>query len=168
MLAGSASGHAGRPALDLVAPLVAPAEHLVDSTNFPQRFSRLFYVTDACAAGSECAATWTAPPLSLAFPLPSGPALGLRPGLVDGAGNATDVLPSRGTSLHFTTASGLIPSGRRPVVTGTALASSLPSGLALIDGGASNAGVTVYGSYTAGLVLNFSTASAPGAVAVIR
>jgi hypothetical protein len=168
VLAGVASGHAGRPALDLVAPFDAPAEHLVDGTHFPPRFPRLFYVTDACAAGSECAAAWTVPPLSLAFPLPSGPALGLAPGLVDGDGNATDVLPLRGTSIHFTTASGLVPSVRRPIIKGTALASALPSGLALVDGGASGAGVQVYASFTAGLVMSFSTAVAPGAVAVIR
>jgi hypothetical protein len=157
VLVGSKSGYAGRPALDV--------EHVVDSTGFPGRFPRLFYVTDPCTDATRCDADWMGPPLSLAFPFPAGPALGLTPGFVDASNEPTTTAPMEGTAITFTTTSGLVPSGRRPIIDGTAVASSLPSGLAIVPG-ASAADVWV--SYAAGLVVKFSTAGATGSMSVIR
>ena len=158
VLVGSKSGYAGRPALD--------AEHVVDSTVFPGRFQRLFYVTDPCTDATRCDASWMAPPLSLGFPFPDGPALGLIAGFVDASNQPTTAEPPEGTALRLTTASGLVRSGRHPIDDGTALASSLPSGLA-IDPVVSG-DPTVWVSYTAGLVVRFSTGGATGSMSVIR
>jgi hypothetical protein len=159
VLAGAKVGLVGRPPVDTV----APADLFTDS-----RFAgdRRFYVTDPCTPTAECVANWQdGVRYALTFPFPSGPMIGLTPALVDAAGVATTTAPSRGTAITFTTASGLVPSGRRPIIDGTAVASSLPSGLAIVPG-ASAADVWV--SYAAGLVVKFSTAGATGSMSVLR
>ena len=153
VLTGTKAGYAGRPEPDVELPVSG---------------TRLFYVTDACAAGSECAAIRKAPPYALAFPLPTGPALGLAPAWVDAAGVPTAVQPSRGTAIQFTTASGLSPSGHHPIVSSSAVSSALPSGLGIADSGGAGAGVSVYVSYAAGMVIAFSSGAATGSMAVIR
>jgi hypothetical protein len=136
---------------------------------------RRFYVTDSCDA--DCQDTWQKKAYSLAIPLPTGPALGLAVGFVDqdcvlsppGVTTcATSTSPDPGTAIRFTTKSGLTPSRRHPIVSGTSADSDLPSGLAILDPGGSGSGVAVYVSYTAGMVMNFSTASATGSMSVIR
>lgn len=159
VLTGATAGYAGRP----VAAAAFGAE-------FQHAGRRLFYVTDACVAGSACASIWQVPPydLTLKFPLPTGPAVGLLPAWLDADGKIVDVAPSRGTAIQFTTASGLTPSGRRPIVDGAAVASSLPSGLVLLDPGGAGTGVRVLASYTAGLIMDFWTSNGTGTMAVIR
>jgi hypothetical protein len=131
---------------------------------------RLFYVTDACTAPSECFDNWSdGTPYSLSFPLPVGAAIGLRPGFLDLVG-ASIAGPPAGErpALSFTTRSGLAPSGRRPLSDGAPTAAELPSGLAVVDPGGNGAGVRVYASYTAGLVLSFSSADPASTVKLIR
>jgi hypothetical protein len=155
VLSGAFTGLSTRPVASETAP-VADQKLLG-----PRRF----YVTDACTG--DCAASWP----GLVFPFPSGDTatVALRPGFLaaDGA-TPTATPPSRGTSIVFQTASGLVPSGRRPIIDGSPVSSALPSGLAVVDGGASGTGAQVYASFTAGLVVSLSTAAAPGSMTVIR
>ena len=136
---------------------------------------RRFYVTDTC--DKDCQDTWQKKAYSLTFPFPIGPALGLAVGFVnadcvlsppDVTTCATSTPPDPGAAIHFTTKSGLTPSRRHPIVSGTSVDSDLPSGLAILDPGGSGSGVAVFVSYTAGMVMNFSTASATGSMSVIR
>lgn len=170
LLVGATSGQAGRPALTLTPPYGAPTEHRVDSAGFPGRFGRLFYVMDDCADAATCDPAWTAPPSKLTFPLPTGPALGLRAGLADALGAPTGELPSRETAIRFTTKSGLVASGRRPIKDGKALASELPVGLAVFDPtpDVASTGVQVQASYTAGIVMIFSSAASTTSMALVR
>jgi len=169
ILVGARSGYAGRPTLSADAA-IPPSEHVVDYVAFPGRFLRRFYVTDA--AGSAEAATWEAAPFGLTFPFPSGPAVALRPAFVtvdatDASESPTLTPPTRaGTALRFTTRSGIVAGQRRPLADGTAIASTLPSGLALIDPG--TGGVKAYTSYTAGLVMIFETDKSAATIAVVR
>jgi hypothetical protein len=157
VLVGQNSGHAGR------ATPVTASPTLTDALQFAGR--RLFYVNDPCTS-TECTAVWgsaTWLTTGTGFPLPKGPAVGLVAGFVP-----VGVTPSRGTGITFTTSSGHSPSGRRPIVKGTTLASEFPTGLALVDGGANGTGPEVYASYTSGVLMRFSTAATTGTMAVIR
>jgi hypothetical protein len=147
---------------------------------------RLFHVYDGCADGSECATRWRDGTIyDLAFPFPTGatvgattldtgetPALvlGLAAGFVtvDAAGvqTVTAVPPVQGTALRFTTKSGLVAAARRPIIDGTPVASTLPTGIALRD--PVTGAVSVHVSYTAGLVMLFNTGEAADKVAVLR
>lgn len=105
---------------------------------------RRFYVTDSCDA--DCQDTWQKKAYSLTIPLPTGPALGLAVGFVDedcvlsppGVTTcATSTPPDPGTAIHFTTKSGLTPSRRHPIVSGTSADSDLPSASSISSGSAS-------------------------------
>jgi hypothetical protein len=161
VLVGQKSGYAGRATPIAASPTAADALEFAGT--------RLFYVNDPCTS-AECVAAWGSATwiTTGGFPLPKGPAVGLVAGFVTSAQAPTAVAPLRGTGITFTTASGLVPSGRRPVVKGTTLASELPTGLALVDGGAAGTGPEVYTSYTAGVLMRFSTAASTGSMAVIR
>jgi len=156
LLVGAAFGYAGRPPM--------PTSTTTPEPEFVVPGRRIFYVTDSCTS-AECTDAWP----GLTFPFPTGNALGLRPAFLDAALQATLDPPSvAGTAIVFSTASGLTPSGRRPTVKGTVLAAELPSGLAMVDPGGQGTGAQVYASFTAGLVMSFSSASAPSSMVVIR
>lgn len=154
---------------------------------------RLFYVTDPCTSTATCDAAWKAAPHadvpdtgttprptivnSLTFPFPTGPMLGFSVGLVDpgcaAPKTAADCVatapdPSRGAAIHFTTRSGVVPTGRRPIVDGRIVAADLPLGLALRDTGGSGVGVSVYASFTPGVLVLLSAGAATGTMAVLR
>jgi len=115
---------------------------------------------------------------ALDFPFPAGPALGFVVGFVDTNPATcpppktpadcalTAPEPATGTAIHFTTRSGLVPSPRRPRISGAVVASALPSGLSILDNGA--AGVTVHASYAAGMVMIFDPASSITTMSVVR
>lgn len=189
VLVGGRTGYAGRPEALTSAPVpdadpLTPAEFMVGGP-------RLFHVMDPCDVGSECANEWTGAPHYLSFPFPSGPtfpvavdaawtrspgvALGLSAGFVKAkcvlapptvTSCATSEPPSPGAAIRFTTRSGLVPSARRPTVDGGAVDSDLPSGLALHDSGGGEVGA--YVSYSAGLVMHFTSGEALGKMNVIR
>jgi hypothetical protein len=192
VLTGEKYGDAGRPTafVPTAATVEAKAYELATSefkvldpaaVPPPPQLHRLFYVTDPCA-GSECAGIWKSAPYiditdpangtnivhnALDFPLPKGPLLGIVPGFVDAKGLRTTVPPKAGTALHFTTRSGLVvPSARRPIVSGAAISSVLPLGLALVDPG--SGGVQLLVSYAAGLLADYKSNVAPGTMTVVR
>jgi hypothetical protein len=160
VLSGAAAGLVGRPS-------VSPVE-----TDFAG--PRLFYVPDACPTGQglECEALWMAGlyggPHALSFPYPTGPRIGLAPGFLDASGASTATPPSRGTAISVRTISGQSPSVRHPILSGAAVASTVPGGLLLADGQAPGIGAEFYATYTSGLALRSSTASAPGTMTVFR
>jgi hypothetical protein len=199
VLTGASAGLAGRPpafvpdefVLDgLGQPTATPTAWEMASNEFEVFGARRFYVTDSCAAGSDCEAVWKVAPYQdvlfdptdpgsvkvinvLDFPYPDGPALGLVAGIVDPACTLAPAAcaaaappPPVGAALRFTTKSGLIPSPRRPLIDGSAVASALPSGLALWDRGAD--GLRVQASYTAGLVMIFDPAASISSMSVIH
>jgi hypothetical protein len=170
VLTGERHGYAGR-----VPHTTADAPGIVTG-------SRLFHVYDGCADGSECATRWRDGTVyDLAFPFPTGAtvgattptpalALALAAGFVtvDAAGvqTVTAAPPVQGTALRFTTKSGLVAAARRPIIDGTPVASTLPTGIALRD--PVTGAVSVHVSYTAGLVMLFNTGEAADKVAVLR
>lgn len=168
VLSGAAHGLAGRPPRRDVAPAATADETSVS-------VDRRFYVDGACDDAATCDPAWLAAPWSLGFPYPDGPAVGLAAGFVDPGcplgSTAADCAPgapepAQGTAVAFVTRSGLVPSPRRPRIDGSAVASALPSGLALLDPG--TGGVQVQASYTAGLVMIFDSAAAITSMAVIH
>jgi len=188
VLVGSVSGYSGRPSL--AASAAEPGFRLayedtsalscpmLDSTAWPppatcdqacrdtceriylsRKSRRAFYVAERCpdpATDPECAARWGPDPLID----PVGPVLAFKPGKVYASEATGTAPPARDSALQVTTASGLVPTSRRPLAGTNPVGALFPSGLATYDRSAETgleaSGVRVFVSYPTNQVLDFT------------
>jgi hypothetical protein len=140
-----------------VATCRATCERLV----LARRSRRNFYVTTRCGKDTEgaCYTAWGAAPNSLTFPLPNGPALEFKVGIlhVNGAIGA----PARGNYLLFTTGSGLVPAAWVPYAGASSTAASLPGKVVFFDRaeatGLATDALHGFAAFTGNVVLDFAT-----------
>jgi hypothetical protein len=137
-----------------------------------RRARRIFYVTNRCGQTTEpsCYTKWQDEPLNLVFPLPNGPVLTFKVGVI--RPNGGDAPPARGNFLLFTTGSGLVPSVRIPYQGSAARGAVLPGGVVLYDRtaatGLATDGIHGFATFIDNLVLDFASGSAAQNSTTIR
>ncbi len=137
-----------------------------------RRARRLFYVTNRCSEAKEpaCYGTWAVPPASLVFPLPNGPLVSFRVGVIRPNGGYAP--PDRGAYVTFSTASGFVPSVRVPYTGGVTSGAVLPGGVLLHDRseatGSTADGIHGFATFTGNMVLDFAASAAAQNATTIR
>jgi hypothetical protein len=161
-----------------------------------RRSRRIFYLADLCPdpnveelPGVEedpCVAAGFGPPRfpeGSSYPHPRGPSVAfwvaIVPSVTSDAGTPDDPTDDEydhelrpGAAIRFGTASGMVPTSRRPIVNGSVVGAALPTDVAVFDrstlAGHEEDGLRFYVSYPGNQVLVFSPAADPGSVGVIR